>query len=221
MKILAIETSSNACSVALLQDDVIISAHEILPLQQARTILPMINRLLQSQNVPLNQLDAIAFGCGPGSFTGVRIATSVAQGLGFALKKPLIPISSLASLAQTAYTMHGWKCLLIAVDARMGEVYWGQYQIGNDNVVTLIGAEKVSKPHEILFPEEKYGGAGNGWAVDDFPRLEPYDATLLPTAASVAVLAACQYKKQSWVTAFAAEPAYIRDQVATKSSRRE
>src|SRR5690606_29845388 len=103
MKLLAIDTSAQACSIALQIDDEVKVWHEVVPMQQAQLILPRINQLLQESNLSLNQLDAVAFGCGPGSFTGVRIATSLAQGLGYALNIPLIPISSLAGLAQAAY----------------------------------------------------------------------------------------------------------------------
>ena len=103
MKILAIDTSSNACGVALLCNNEVKALHELAPMQQTQKILPMIDALLGEAKVSLNQLDALAFGCGPGSFTGVRIAVSVMQGLGYAMNLPLIPVSSLAALAQAAY----------------------------------------------------------------------------------------------------------------------
>ena len=120
MKILAFDTSSNACSVALLNGSAVHSSNKTLPMQQAKLILPMIHTLLDECSVGLEELDAIAFGCGPGSsFTGIRIATSVAQGLGFATQKRLISVSSLAALAQTAYLAHGKERVFVAVDARM------------------------------------------------------------------------------------------------------
>ena len=124
MKILAIETSSHACSVALLNEDKVKISHIISPMQQAKLILPMIDELLKSSALTLNDLDAIAYGCGPGGFTGVRIAASVAQGLGFAVKLPIIPISSLAVMAEAAFLERQWRKLLVAVDARADQIYW-------------------------------------------------------------------------------------------------
>src|SRR5471032_2163673 len=107
MKILAIDTSANACSVALLINNETLSSHKVIPMQQAQLILPMIEELLLTANITLNQLDALAFGCGPGSFTGVRIAASVAQGLAVAHDLPVISVSSLQALAQAAFLQLG------------------------------------------------------------------------------------------------------------------
>ena len=116
MKILAFDTSTSACSIALLNHEQITSFHEIAPMQHTKIILPQIKQLLLNAKLELNQLDAIAYGCGPGSFTGIRIANSIAQALAFAQDKPLIQISSLAVLAQSAYATQGWEnvwvCLL-------------------------------------------------------------------------------------------------------------
>ena len=127
MKLLAFDTSSTTCSVALLLNDEIIEKNQTALMQQAQLIFPMIDTLLKSKNLKINQLDGIAFGCGPGSFTGVRIATSVAQGLAYAAKLPLIPVSSLAALAQAAYEDLRWEKLVVAVDARIQEIYWGAF----------------------------------------------------------------------------------------------
>ncbi|MCE3239461.1 MAG: tsaB, partial [Gammaproteobacteria bacterium] len=151
MKILGFDTSSAACSVALLIDDKISVLHEIIPMQQAQSLLPMIEELLLSNKMRLDQLDAIAFGCGPGSFTGVRIAASVAQGLAYALQLPVIPISSLAALAQAVYQNLQWQKLLVAVDARMQEVYWGAYHINQEGIAVLIHQEAISTPEKIFF----------------------------------------------------------------------
>lgn len=220
MKLLAIDTSSSACSVGLLIDNEIKIIHEIAPLQQAQKILPMIEKILQESTVSLNELDALAFGCGPGSFTGVRIATSVMQGIGYAMDLPLIPVSSLAALAQAAYSELGRDKLLVAIDARIQEVYWGAYQVNKEGVVELINTERVSPPQEILLPSESgWYGVGNAWDVyfEQISASPAYlDATRLPTALGVLQLAKVRYKKKEWVDAENALPSYLRNEVALK-----
>src|SRR5690349_9145853 len=132
--ILAFDTSTSACTVALQNGDFVSVRHQLAPKQQAQLILPMINELLSSTSLTANELDAIAYGCGPGSFTGIRIASSVAQGIGFAINKPIIPVSSLAALAQTAFLEQQWTRLLVAVDARMGKIYWANYVINPSGI---------------------------------------------------------------------------------------
>ncbi len=221
MKILAIDTSTTACSVALLMNDDIKLSHKIAPMQQAKLILPMIDELLRTNNLDVNQLDALAFGCGPGSFTGVRIATSVMQGLAYASQLPLISVSSLAAVAQAAYTDLGWKKLLVAMDARISEVYFGAYQINDHGLAELIGAEIVSPPEKIKFPHENnWYGIGNGWLVyQDQLSIKPniIDDTRTPVASAVALLAKEKHLKQEWVSPEAALPVYLRDNVAIKS----
>jgi tRNA threonylcarbamoyladenosine biosynthesis protein TsaB len=218
MKILAIDTSSTACSVALLLEDEIKAIDRLLPLQQAQSILPQINELLTQCKIELKQLDALAFGRGPGSFTGVRIATSVIQGLGFALNLPIIPISSLAAVAQAAFKELGWKKLLVSVDARIQEVYWGAYSVNAEGLVTLVGNEVVSKPSELVFPEDKeWYGVGDAWEVyRNQIKFDPLaiDSTRFPMASGVLQLAIPYYLRQEWVSAADALPVYLRDNVA-------
>jgi len=220
MNILAFDTSSSACSVALLTHEKIIQHHELLPMQQAKLILPIINQLLDSEKLTLKQLDAIAFGCGPGSFTGVRIATSVAQGLAYAAEIPLIPVSSLAALAQAAYEELGWKKLLVAVDARMNETYWASYEIDANQLVTLKGKENVSSPKVIEAPDKTlWHGVGNAWEVyhaEITVKSIQTNAALLPTAKAILALAKHQYMHGKTVPAKDAIPIYLRDEVAKK-----
>jgi tRNA threonylcarbamoyladenosine biosynthesis protein TsaB len=221
MKILAIETSTNACSVALLIDDVVQSSHLIAPMQQAKLILPMIEERLQHANISLNQLDALAFGCGPGSFTGVRIATSVMQGLAYASAVPLISVSSLAAVAQAAYMDLGWKKLFVAMDARISEVYAGTYQINEAGIAELVGIEAVSAPGQMTVPESTdWYGIGNGWEVYQTQlSYKPIaqDATRLPMASAVLLLAKDKFQRGEVVTPGAALPVYLRNNVAIKS----
>lgn len=219
MKLLSIETSSIACSVALAIDDEIFALHRILPQQQSQMILPMIDELLKSKNIALNQLDAITFGCGPGSFTGVRIATSITQGLAFALNIPVISISSLAALAQTAYEEKGYKKLLAAVDARIQEVYWGAYEVNDQGLVVLHGKEHVTPPQDIIISSDDWNGAGNAWEIykDQLTYKPTHSYDCLPTAASIAILAKEKYHQKSWLNAADICPTYLRDSVAKKS----
>ena len=139
MKILALDTSTEACSAALLIDSQISQRYEVAPREHGALILPMIERLLVDAGVVLSQLDALAFGRGPGAFVGVRIATGVAQGIAFAADLPVVPVSSLAALAQSVEHANVYS----AIDARMDEVYWAAYRKNNEGVVELLGEETV------------------------------------------------------------------------------
>ena len=189
-------------------------------MQQAQCILPMIDTLLKDHQLSLAELDALAFGCGPGSFTGVRIATSVAQGLGFATPLPLISVSSLAALAQSAFLDLGWKKLLVAVDARMQEIYWGMYQINEEGRLVLVGEEMVCRPDKLVFPEAgDWYGVGNAWEV--YQGQFAYspcgvDATRMPMASGVAILARQLYLEGKCMAAADAEPVYLRNNIAAK-----
>src|SRR5262249_52322118 len=140
------------------------SLHKIAPMQQAQLILPMVAELMQDTGLTVGELDYIAYGCGPGSFTGIRIASSVAQGLAFAAGKPVVPVSSLAILAQTAWQDLGCEAALIAVDARMGKVYWANYQCNVNNDMILVGEEQLCIPTAIrVSVNEQAYGVGDGW----------------------------------------------------------
>jgi tRNA threonylcarbamoyladenosine biosynthesis protein TsaB len=222
MKYLAIETSSIACSVALAIDDEIFDLHEIAPQLQSQMLLPMIERLLKSKNLMINQLDALAFGSGPGSFTGVRIATSVTQGLAFAMNLPVIPISSLAALAQTAHEQYGYQKLLVAIDARMQETYWAAYEANALGLVSLCGNEHISKPEDMILPDQSWAGVGNAWDIyKDRIVTQPIqtDSVSYPTAKAVAQLAKEKFLRQDWVDAAEVSPSYLRDSVAKKMNK--
>ncbi|OAI48721.1 hypothetical protein AYO45_04345 [Gammaproteobacteria bacterium SCGC AG-212-F23] len=220
MKLLALDTSAQCCSLALLQNDKIVSLNKVAPMQQAQIVLPMINDFLKENNLELNQLDALVLGCGPGSFTGVRIASSVIQGLALGIDLPVILVSSLAAIAQNSYTKHGWKNIMVAVDARVEEVYCGAYQIDSMGVVYLQASEQVIMPRNMVLPKQNtWHGAGNAWdiyareincrpiAID--PLVQPLAEGLLPQARQ-------KFTQGAWVPAFAAIPVYLRDNVAKK-----
>ncbi|MCW8941987.1 MAG: tRNA (adenosine(37)-N6)-threonylcarbamoyltransferase complex dimerization subunit type 1 TsaB, partial [Gammaproteobacteria bacterium] len=147
MKILAIDTATEACSAALYieseaPDAGITSEYQLAPREHSRLILKMIDRLLSQAGIAVAELDAIAFGRGPGSFMGLRIAAGVVQGIAFAHDIPVIPVSTLKTIAQRAYELTGSKNVLAAIDARMDEVYWAKYSLTGKQWV-LDGEEQV------------------------------------------------------------------------------
>ncbi len=143
--LLALDTATEACSVALLHDGKVLSHYEVIPRLHAQRLLPMIKTLMAEAGIAMSALDAIAFGRGPGAFTGVRIAIGVVQGLAFALERPVLPVSNLAVLAQRAWREHGVSQVASAIDARMDEVYWGCYH-ETAGEMRLLGDEAVMAP---------------------------------------------------------------------------
>ncbi|MBA3660563.1 MAG: tRNA (adenosine(37)-N6)-threonylcarbamoyltransferase complex dimerization subunit type 1 TsaB [Gammaproteobacteria bacterium] len=143
MNILAFDTAYSGCTVALQFNQRIASRFEDTTSQQTHYILPLIEELLAEVGASIADLDFIAYGRGPGRFTGVRIANALAQGLAYAHHKPLIPISSLAVLAQSAAIKHGWPCIVTAVDARMGQIYLACFEVNHTGMVELRGQEEV------------------------------------------------------------------------------
>ena len=221
MKILAIDTATEACSVALSINDSCQEIFEIIPRQHTARILPMVDELLKQADLSLAHLDALAFNCGPGSFTGVRVATSVTQGLAFSADLPVIPVSSLAALAQLALREENQQNVLSAIDARMNEVYWACYQ-AEAGLMKLVDAEKVS-PIEDITKEGEWHCRGSGW--DTFKtelqqsakvHITSFSPGCFPHAQDIATLAADLYKQDKFVSAEEAIPSYIRDEVTWK-----
>ena len=126
--LLALDTATEACSAALLHEGRLLQRFEVIPRMHAQRLLPMLEELLAESGLPLSAVDCLVFGRGPGAFTGVRIATGLAQGLAFSIQRPVIAISDLAALAQQAWRVYGAERVAAAIDARMDEVYWGCYQ---------------------------------------------------------------------------------------------
>lgn len=217
--LLALDTSTEACSVALLHDGRRFVRHEVIPRLHAQRLLPMVQDLLAEAGIALSALDAIAFGRGPGAFTGVRIAIGVVQGLAFALERPVLPISDLAVLAQRAHREHGATQVAAAIDARMDEVYWGCYRLENGEM-RLTGAEAVLPPEKVALPRDASGewfGAGTGWGYVERLAVQAnaHDATLLPHAEDLLALALFAWERGEAVPADQAQPVYLRDNVAT------
>lgn len=222
MNILAIETSTEACSAALLIDGDIEERFELAPRGHGDLILQMADDLLARAALTPQQLTAIAFGRGPGAFTGVRIATSVVQGIALGADLPVVPVSTLAALAQGAYRQHQHRSLLCAMDARMGEIYWGCYRIENGIAVAQT-EECVCKPEAApAVSGSGWQGIGSGWlAYHDalrqrYPQAALCDAAALPRASDVALLAQHGYRSGQAVSAEQALPVYLRDNVVSR-----
>ncbi|MDH3645321.1 MAG: tRNA (adenosine(37)-N6)-threonylcarbamoyltransferase complex dimerization subunit type 1 TsaB [Gammaproteobacteria bacterium] len=224
MRFLAIDTATEACSVALYLDGAITEHFEIAPREHASLVLPMADRLLSAAGLTAAELDAIAFGRGPGAFTGVRIAAGVVQGIAYAADLPVVAVSDLAAVALAAARSHGAKRILVCFDARMREVYWGIYESCDaKNTVILQDVERLSAPEQVQTAGNIYA-AGSGWSV--YPQLTQRFATqlvgtdpeLLPHAADIARLAAPQIEAGNTVPAELALPVYLRDEVAWKKT---
>lgn len=217
MKLLAVETANDACSVALWQDGDCVEQYVLAPRRQTELVLPMIEQLLADAGCARTQLDAIAFGRGPGAFTGVRVAVAVAQGIGYALQRPLIGISTLAACAWSAQQRAGDGHWLVALDARMGELYLAGYQCQGSTQQCLL-AEAVVAPDALpSLPAASWRGAGSGALYltalrARWPTLTDWHDDITPRAAAIAALAA-QQPAQHWLAAEQAQPVYLRDQV--------
>jgi tRNA threonylcarbamoyladenosine biosynthesis protein TsaB len=153
VKFLAIDTATESCSAALFIDGSVQSREIEMERGHAERILPMVDELLTQAGITLHDLDAIAFGRGPGSFTGVRLAVTVTQGLAFGANLGVVPISDLRAAAQRAFRADATLTrALVCNDARMSEVYWACFERGGDGLARLEGEERVSKPSEVKLP---------------------------------------------------------------------
>jgi len=227
MKILAIETSTHACSVALNSDGNIIEKFRIAPREHNQILLPMIESLLKETSLSISQLDAIAFGCGPGSFTGIRIAAAVTQGLAMSHDIPVIPISTLLIMAQTAFLKYKVNQIIPCIDARMDEVYWNvcRIAIAGEDLMEIVGQEYCTKPDELKIPPEgSWIGVGDGWeqyaTLQDLgrssERLKNIDSELYPQASALAQLAGRSFKNKELKPPEGALPTYLRDLIFKK-----
>ncbi len=219
MKLLALDTATEACTVALWLDGNVLERNE-LGGQHAERLLPMVDTLLAEAGLALTQLDALAFGRGPGSFTGLRIGAGVTQGLAFGADLPVVPVSSLAALAQGVDAPR----VLAAFDARMQQVYWGAYRRNAQGLMELQGNEQVLSPQQVPVPDDEgWVGAGPGWDAYHAglqphlgQRLTAWYPQLLPQARHVAELAVSAFRAGATVAPGSALPVYIRDDVAVK-----
>lgn len=224
MKLLAIDTSTEACSAALLIDGDVRERFQIAPRLHAELILPMCDSLLDEAGLAIGQLDGIAFGRGPGAFTGVRIAAGVVQGMAWAADLPVVPISSLAAMSLYAMQQHACTHVAAAIDARMGEVYWACYAQEGE-AVCLVDEECVIAPDKVSLPAgaTSWFAAGTGWGsyrevlMDAVgTAISSTDIEVYPHAAAVARLGAVAFTQNEQRPAEQALPVYLRDKVAEK-----
>ncbi|WP_097460750.1 tRNA (adenosine(37)-N6)-threonylcarbamoyltransferase complex dimerization subunit type 1 TsaB [Mangrovitalea sediminis] len=222
MKLLALDTTAEGCSVALNLDGQIIEQFENAPRMHTRRIMPMIRELLRQSALKPADLDALAFGRGPGSFTGLRIAAGIVQGLAYGLGKPVLPVSSLAATALVAREQNPGP-VAVAFDARMAEVYWGTFRVEEGRVQPL-EEERVCPPDRLSLPtiggDERWLGAGAGWLLCDEMPKSVCDAVTerlleaIPTAGAIALLAQQAWLEGAAIDAAQAQPVYLRDEVA-------
>jgi tRNA threonylcarbamoyladenosine biosynthesis protein TsaB len=223
MRILALETSTEYCSVALWQDGAIIDRWALVGQKHSELLMEMLDGVLREANVTLAQLDGIAFGAGPGSFTGVRIACGVAQGLALGADLPVIGVCTLQALAQAS----GHDKVIAALDARMAEVYHAAYEKRTGEWVT-VSEPSLCLPQDAQQVEgQGWFGTGSGFAVHGAALEERYavqlagsDAQAVPQAGAIAQLAAAMFAAGLGVDAAQAMPLYLRDKVALKTCER-
>lgn len=221
MKLLALDTSTDACSVALDIEGQVFTRFELAPRRHAEIILPLIEQVLSEAELQVKQLDAIAFGRGPGAFTGLRIACGVTQGIAFAADLPVVPVSTLAALAQGGYRASGHEKIIAAIDARMGEVYWGLFQLTQGGLMQAVSEERVSALADLDLPQgdDLWAGIGSGWGTAAAPaaqirqRLCDVTPQLLPDARDILSLAKPAYLQGTYVAAAQALPIYLRNKV--------
>jgi tRNA threonylcarbamoyladenosine biosynthesis protein TsaB len=220
MRILALDTSTEACSVALLLDGELRMRFQLTERSHAELVLPMVEELLGEARVTLVDLDGLAFGRGPGAFTGLRIACGVVQGLALGADLPVAPVSSLAAVAEQVPAAAGEK-VLVCNDARMGEVYWGVFQRAAGGAVTALCDEAVSRPEAVgVGAPGAMHVAGN--ALSRYPALAErlraaglqFHEGVYPRADAVARLGEIELAAGRGVSAEHALPVYVRDNVA-------
>lgn len=219
MRLLAIETATEACSVALLDGDLVLARHELAPRGHAQRVLPWAEALLAEAGLSRRALDGIAVSTGPGAFTGVRLGLSLAQGIALALDRPLLGVSTLAVLALRADAGEGGQ-VLAAIDARMGEVYHGAFRI-QDGLPRALASEQVQAPDRVELAGDGWHGVGTGLAAADGAlatrlggQMASVDAQALPAAADLLRLAVDGFRNGQGVAPEQVQPTYLRNNVA-------
>lgn len=224
MKILAVETSTEYCSVALWQDGAVSERCELVGQRHSEVLMAMLDALLQDTGYRIQDMDGIAFGKGPGSFTGVRIACGVAQGLALGANLPVVGVCTLEAVAESS----GKEKVIVALDARMDELYLAAYEKSAGAWHAVI-EPCLCKAETAPMVEGSWCGAGNGFSVQGAALQARYDGHLragclesavFPRAAAIAVLGAAQFAQGKGVDAALALPLYLRDKVALKTSER-
>ena len=236
MNLLAIETATDACSIALQAGDDLLFDHRIAPQKHAQLALPMIDALMADAGLAAGDLDGLVFGRGPGSFTGVRIAAAITQGIAFGAGLGVLGISTLQAIAQGCAREFDDEQVVAALDARMGDVYWGAYLLDNNGLMTAIAEDAICKPEQVSLAavrdlpdasekQADWSLAGSG--ADRYPDefLAGVSNTLLraerwPDAKDLLLLAAPEVTAGNLQDAAAAVPVYLRDRVALTEAER-
>ncbi len=231
--LLALDASSSACSAALLRrrpgaDDELLSRFEMTPREHTRRLLPMVDEVLAEAGFSPAELDAVAYGHGPGSFTGLRIAAGAAQGLAYGLDRPLIGVSTLAALALGAHRRHHFRWLVTALDARMGEIYVAAWQCRHGRPEALLEAA-VMAPERLRLPaglgDPDWVGVGSGWGLwEQMPAdvqvaLGQHLPSMEVEAADMALLAMDDLEAGGGQAPHLVQPVYLRNEVAWKKAK--
>ena len=227
LTLLALDTSTEACSVALFHHGEKTHINELAQRTHTKRILPMIDEILANSGLRLNQVDALAFGRGPGSFTGVRVGAGIAQGLAFGADLPVIPISNLTAMSQAAFELHQAENVVAAIDARMNEVYFSQLM--REKVRSDIGeffqwreiiTEQVCSPEQAIkqLRDDNAFRVGTGWAAySQFTEKNLTSSDIaLPNTLYMLELARVEYLQKRTISALEIEPIYLRNEVTWK-----
>mgnify|MGYP001827670502 FL=1 len=222
MNLLAIETATETCSVALAVGTALQERYEHAPRKHAELLLPWVQQLMAEAGIGFNALDGIAFSRGPGSFTSLRIGNGLVQALAWAADRPVIPVSSLAATAQVA-AQQGISSALVALDARMNEVFTGAFALNDRGIMVPAGPERVCSPVDVSLPDRS-GTVGVGIGFARYEALEKLASQLQdvrpdvwPRASAVIRLAREWLRENEALPAEQAQPVYLRDNVAKKS----
>jgi tRNA threonylcarbamoyladenosine biosynthesis protein TsaB len=223
MKILAVETSTEYCSVALWQNGTVSERCELVGQKHSELLMAMLDEVLNDAGIKVSQLDGIGFGKGPGSFTGVRIACGVAQGLALGVNLNVVGVCTLLALAQASARSK----VIAALDARMGEIYLAAYEKIEEEWSVVIEPCLCKIEHAPELAGEDWFGTGSGFALNEAAlavryagQLSGVDVSAVPRAIAVVQLAAMEFAKGNAVDAALALPLYLRDKVALKTSER-
>ena len=228
INILALDASTEICSVALRCKSGTWEKVSDKPRSHANELLPMVDQVLTEGGLRLTEIDAIAFGAGPGSFTGLRICLGVVQGLAFAADKPVVAVSSLKAMAMAEFERDSQtEHVVSAIDARMSEVYWAAYRMDTDSVKTVLEPQvaPIAKADETLrawLVDRCAVGVGSGWPLlnKSAKLLRESKPSLWPRAATVALLGEQAYRAGDATDAMSAEPVYLRTEISWKKRER-
>lgn len=232
MNLLAFDTSDQACSIALQIGEQGFYRHELAPRRHTERLLPLIGELLNDAQMPLSALDVIAYGAGPGGFTGLRIATGIAQGLAYGSAKPLVGLSTLQGMAQQIHQQYQHPAVCVGIDARMQQIYWGTYVYDESTgIMQPWQPEQLSHPDSDLaatfltaYPEAVLTGSLCNMTTRPALALaqhfaQQYSQIVCPNAQYYLPLAKLQMQRGQFYSALEATPMYIRNQVAQKSQK--